>query len=93
MSLFRRKAAPEVRSSSMSDLIPSRVGVGRFDSAVSQSSSQQVVAYASAVNLLSTVVASLPLEVFTGRAARSAPRRARHGWTTPPPRATASKTG
>lgn len=83
MSLFRRKAAPEVRSSSMSDLIPSRVGVGRFDSAVSQSSSQQVVAYASAVNLLSTVVASLPLEVFTGRGRTQRPA-ARPAWLDDP---------
>jgi len=72
---FRKAAAPEVRSSSASELIPSRVGVGRFDTAVTSSTSQQVVAYASAVNLLSTVVASLPLEVFTGRGRSQRPAR------------------
>lgn len=66
MSLFRRKAT-DVRAASMSDLIPQRGDAGRFSDAVTQSTAEQVIAYSSAVNLLATVVASLPIEVFVGR--------------------------
>lgn len=74
MSLFFRKSSPQQRSS-VADLIPARVSAAAFDSGVTQSTSQQVVAYASAVNLLSTVVASLPLEVFTGHGRTQRPVR------------------
>ena len=81
MSLFRRKS--EARSTSMADLIPQRGVVGRFGDAVTQSTSEQVVAYASAVNLLSTVVASLPLEVFTGKGRTQRPA-SRPAWLDDP---------
>lgn len=65
MSIFRRPRTEQ--RSSVSDLIPVRPAVGTFADPVGASSAQQVVAYAAAANLLSTVVASLPLEVYTGR--------------------------
>lgn len=72
MSLFRRKT--ETRSF-MSDLVPARVAIGAFSDPVSQSSAQQVVAYSSAVNLLSTIVSSLPIEVYVGKGRTQRPAR------------------
>lgn len=82
MSIFFRRPRTEQRSS-VSDLIPARPSAGRFDDPVTQTSSQQVVAYASAVNLLSTVVASLPIEVFVGKGRTQRPA-ARPAWLDDP---------
>jgi len=67
----------------VSDLIPQRPMSLRFDEPVTQSSASQVVAYASAVNLLSTVVASLPIEVFVGKGRTQRPAR-RPSWLDDP---------
>lgn len=80
MSLFFRR---EQRAASVSDLIPQRVAAPSFADSVTQSTSQQVVAYASAVNLLSTVVASLPLEVYVGKGRSQRPAK-RPAWLDDP---------
>ena len=74
MSIFRRPR--EVRESvSAVELIPRRYGTSRFSEPVTQSTAPQVVAYGAAVNLLATVVASLPLEVFQGKGRTQRPVR------------------
>ena len=74
MSIFRRPR--EVRESvSAAELIPRRYGTSRFSEPVTQSTAPQVVAYGAAVNLLATVVASLPLEVFQGKGRTQRPVR------------------
>lgn len=81
MSLFRRKT--EARASTIADMIPTRASLGAFDAPVTQSSSQQVVAFASAVNLLSTIVSSLPIEVYTGKGRTQRPA-AKPAWLDDP---------
>ena len=73
MSLFFRSRTPQQRSYTIADLIPVRSPVGNFSDPVTTDTGGQVVAYAAAVNLLATVVASLPLEVFTGRGREQRP--------------------
>lgn len=76
MSLFfRSRQQPETRSNDIADLIPQRTA-SSYSAAVSDATPHQVIAYAAAVNLLSTVVASLPVDVYTGRgrSQRPAPR-------------------
>lgn len=75
MSLFFRSRPVETRAETIADLIPNRTAAS-FSSTVSAATPSQVVAYAAAVNLLSTVVASLPVDVYTGRGRnqRPAPR-------------------
>lgn len=74
MSLFfRSRRVPEQRALTMADLVPTRGAVAAFDQSVTTDTGGQVVAYAAAVNLLATVVASLPLEVFTGKGREQRP--------------------
>lgn len=81
MSLFRRRS--ESRASTVADLIPQRGVAARFGDAVTQSTAEQVVAYSSAVNLLATIVASLPVEVFVGKGRTQRPA-SRPAWLDDP---------